>query len=343
MKRIFYITVIALVAFTSCENDEWEFSDYEYQSVYFAYQSPVRTITLGEDVYDTSLDNEYKCEIIAKMAGAYTNEKDIEIDIEVNNSLVDGYLFEEGGDEIEAMPDDYYDLDSDQIVISEGEVAGGVEVQLTDAFFEDPQSIQNTYVIPVEMTGAQNVDSILSGIPLVDNPDKLNDVHWEETPKDYILYAIRYINEYHGNYLRRGEDVVTGKGGSSFEDTTIVRQAEYVSENEVIELNTRSLDEVEFPVTVIDENNENRTISMLLTFDDEGNCTVSDESDDYTVSGSGEFVKDGDENSWGDEDRDAIFLDYEIDFDNMHYSTQDTLVIRDRGVKMETFTPASAD
>lgn len=343
MKRIFFIIVIALVAFTSCENDEWEFADYEYQSVYFAYQSPVRTITLGEGIYDTSLDNEHKCKIVAKMAGAYTNENDIEIDIDVNNSLVDGYLFSDGGDTIRAMPDNYYDLASDQILIPEGEVAGGVEVQLTDAFFNDPQSIENTYVIPLEMTGAQNVDSILSGSPLVDNPDKLNDSHWQDNPKDYILYAIKYINKWHGSYLRRGEDVVAGKAGSSFEDTTIVRHAKYVSKDEVVNLNTRSLNEVEFPLTVIDENNENRTINMLLTFDDEGSCTVSDESEDFSVSGSGEFVKDGDKNSWGNEDRDAIYLDYEIDFENIHYSTQDTLVIRDRGVTMETFSPVSAN
>ena len=35
--------------FTACENGDWEFSDYKYSAVYFAYQSPVRTITLGED------------------------------------------------------------------------------------------------------------------------------------------------------------------------------------------------------------------------------------------------------------------------------------------------------
>jgi hypothetical protein len=35
--------------FTACENGDWEFPDYKYSAVYFAYQSPIRTITLGED------------------------------------------------------------------------------------------------------------------------------------------------------------------------------------------------------------------------------------------------------------------------------------------------------
>ena len=62
------------------------------------------------------------------------------------------------------------------------------------------------------------------------------------------------------------------------------------------------------------------------------------------ISGSGSYVNDGDKNSWGNKDRDALYLNYTIDFSgvgvNLQYSTMDTLVVRDRGVKVpETFTP----
>ena len=58
MKKIPYIVLIVALMFSSCVNDEWEFPNFDYQTVYFAYQFPVRTITFGEDIFDTSLDNE---------------------------------------------------------------------------------------------------------------------------------------------------------------------------------------------------------------------------------------------------------------------------------------------
>ena len=50
-------------------------------------------------------------------------------------------------------------------------------------------------------------------------------------------------------------------------------------------------------------------------------------------------LKDGEENSWGSEDRDALYLSYEIETDDLNITTQDTLVMRNRGVAMETFKP----
>ena len=53
MKKSFLIIAAMMGAlFTACENGEWEFPDYKYSAVYFAYQSPIRTITLGEDSYN---------------------------------------------------------------------------------------------------------------------------------------------------------------------------------------------------------------------------------------------------------------------------------------------------
>jgi hypothetical protein len=79
---------------------------------------------------------------------------------------------------------------------------------------------------------------------------------------------------------------------------------------------------------------------LLLTFDAQNMCTVSSASEGFTVSGSGSFVEDGDKNSWGDQDRNVIYLDYTIDMGARSYATKDTLVVRDRGVTMETFSPS---
>ena len=76
MKLKKYIFGIALgtfsLTYTSCYNADREFPDYEEGTfAYFAYQYPVRTLVLGNDIYDNSLDNAHKCRIWSTMGGAY--------------------------------------------------------------------------------------------------------------------------------------------------------------------------------------------------------------------------------------------------------------------------------
>jgi hypothetical protein len=314
MKK-FLIPVILITILASC-NKEKEFPDYEYQTVYFAYQYPVRTITFGEDIFDTELDNQRKCKIMATTGGVYYSKKDVTIGVSVDNSLLgNGLKFGSGGDDIVAMPGNYYSLTSNQIVIPEGGLTGGVEVQLTDAFFNDPKAIKKSYVIPLRMSSKGNVDSILSG-------------------KDFILYAVKYVNPWHGNYLRRGKDVVTGSVNQ-----TNVRHKQYVEDDEVNKLLTRSMKEIEFPVVFKDKNGTNINCTLLLTFDDAGKCAISSATSNITATGNGAFVKRGEKNSWGSKDRDAIYLNYQVTLTDMQVASADTLVLRDRAVTMETFTP----
>lgn len=338
MKKIVYLTLLtALVTglFTSCENGEWEFPDYEYSAVYFAYQSPVRTIVLGEDVFDTSLDNAYQCQIMATMGGVYANDKNVEISIRVDNSICDDLIFDGTEQHILPMPSNYYSLSSDKITIEKGSILGGVTVQLTDAFFSDPNSLVNTYVIPVVMTGVVNADTILSGKAMVDNPRRGVSGDWDVQPKDYVLYAVKYINPYDANYLRRGVDVISGG-----QNGTLNRHAVYVENDEVIDdITTRSLTTIAWEHQTKDLNNINRNSVMLLTFNEQGDCTVSSETEGVTATGTGKFVLKGDKNSWGNVDRNVLYLNYTVNYGDIQVATKDTLVVRDRGVKAEWFTP----
>ncbi|GAA4917839.1 DUF5627 domain-containing protein [Mucilaginibacter defluvii] len=322
MRRLINIGLLALFAFSSCKNEKWDFPDYGVQSVYFAYQYPVRTLTMGEDLFDTSLDNAHKCQIMATTGGVYSNEKDITINIAVNNDLTQGLKFnppDYSGD-VQPMPASYYRLASDRIIIPKGKIAGGVEVQFTDAYFNDPQSTKVTYVIPITMTGVTNADSILQA-------------------RKFTLYAIKYINTWTGNYLRRGRDEMEGKNGNTDLTKTIVRHNQYVERDEVKALSTRTLTQAVFPLVYKGAGNVDVSCPLLLTFDNEGNCTVAAAGSGYTATGNGKFVKRGERNSWGAQDRDALYLNYRVDLTDMRVATTDTLVMRDRGVKMETFNP----
>lgn len=335
LLRILPVGILALLM-VSCENQDVEYPNFDYSAVYFPYQYPVRTIVLGEDIVDNTLDNQHKCAIYATMGGVYSNEGKVDIDFTVDNSLCNNLFYDINYQSpVLPMPSDYYTLAANKISL-DNSLQGSVEVQLHDAFFADPKALENTYVIPLVMTEVTNADSILSGSTKLSNPIRNNQPDWLIQPKDFVLYCVKFINPWHANYLRRGTDVITENGVS----TTKVRHKQYVENDDVCSMKTASLNAVIFPVTVVNASNANETCNLLLTFDSNNACTISTTSSGFTVSGTGSFAKKGDKNSWGNKDRDAIYLDYTIEMTGKTYSTKDTLVVRDRGIKMETFSPA---
>ena len=490
----------AMSALASCHNQEKVFPDYDGGvTAYFAYQYPVRTIVLGEsETFDNSLDNQHKCIIYGTMGGAYKG-KDIVLDIAVDNTLTDNLYFDADCEEpVKAMPAEYYTLSSDQLVYG-GNHMGGVEVQLTDAFFADPDAIKNTYVIPVQMTNiVKGADQILAGTPAIEGEPalKTDPTQWAVAPKDFTLYAVKYVNPWDGSWLRRGVDTITEAG----QTTTEVRHGQYVENDEVMYLTTESLNSVVFPMTTnvsvvvppptqyclsmtnnvagdawgqqtvynlstpitsgstyilsfvakgtaeaeapifladadgnqsygypsipfttewtkvqleILPSTESSTImintgacvgtfylddvslvekgkseeyiadgdfptaerpagwngwggttpaavvpegyteeellptvqivpmpsDLVLTFDESGNCTVSSKTEGVTATGTGKYVKDGEKKAWANKDRDAIYLDYQVDFGSKQYAIKDTLDALSRENTVEQFSP----
>lgn len=339
MKNSFLIALIFSTILLGC-NKKWSFPDYKYSTVYFAYQTPVRTLVLGEDIYDNTLDNQHKCVVMATMGGVYENTKDVMLNLSLDKTLAAKLKFETAsGDTVLVMPDSYYTINAGKnITIPAGKFLGGLEVQLTDAFFQDPLSVKRTYVIPLKILSVQNADSILRGRSDLPSPDPRKPADWVVPPKDYILYAVKYINPFHGVYLRRGVDMVTGSGGNTSLDTNVVYHAPYVEKDEVCSVVTTALDEVSVSLNAKNKGNINAPFTMLLKFDNQGKCTIRNPSSaSYTITGTGEFVKKGD--MWGNQQRDVLRLKYQIAFGSTTHNLTDTIVVRDRGVKMETFNP----
>ncbi|MEO0331791.1 MAG: DUF5627 domain-containing protein, partial [Bacteroidota bacterium] len=180
-------------------------------------------------------------------------------------------------------------------------------------------------------------DTLLVGESVVANPDRVNPADWNVLPKDYTLYGIKFINPYHGNYLRRGIDVMTDAAGNTVENVYI---SEYVVRDEVVPVNTSGRSSVTLENIVRRGDSESPgSLMMELSFNSENQCTIRRATDDpYQIDGSGQFVEDGDE--WGDKSRNVIYLDYNYtDLANSEtHSVKDTLVIRDRAVTFEEFT-----
>lgn len=490
---------------SSCENSDISFPDYDGGiSVYFPYQYPIRTITLGDiTTYDNSKENnEHKFTIYSTMGGSYSG-KDLKVDFKVDESLVEGLTFQDGTP-VKAMPSEYYTLSGNTLDYG-GTFRGGVDVQLTDAFFADPASVNTSYVIPLMMTqatGAQRILDLSTATPipaLVGQTVARTDVDsWVDGPRDFTLFCVNYINKYDGNYLRRGVDNVTGfgkvkvpqimvpatakkadswdnqfwivsnttfntgdeltvsmkvkadksasvgtqthkspgdylhwaaignvnfteewsdftytgtvsgemNGGYSIafnlndfadannyyiddislkvngvecvvngdcsgdqtesfsmkidQGTTVpasfdsiydptklssktteeVRHKEFVEYDEVIKASTKSLNEVTLPISLVSEGMPVKC-NLLLTFDGSDNCTITSATDGITAEGTGSFKSKAESKSWGNKDRDALYLNYSVSVADRKYQSTDTLVVRDRGNagSIQTFKP----
>lgn len=322
---LFSLLVFSASALTSCENGDTDFDDFDYTTTYFPYQTPIRTLVLGNDEnVDVTTDNAHQCHIYAMIGGA-RDGRNATINFEVDTTLCKNLYFSDGT-AVKAMPSSYYTLASNQIKTSG--INGYVTVDLTDAFFADTANIAGTYVIPLVMTDAVGVDSILRGKTVYSNAVRTNSSDWDIVPKDYVLYMVRFICPWAGNYLRRGVDVTTENGTS----TTTTRHSEYVENDEVVALTTKSLHSVIFPVS--------SSYSLLITFDDSGVGTITSATSGYTVSGTALFGEKTEKKAWGNKDRDALYLDYTVTNGTKTIATKDTLVARDRGVSgtVETFT-----
>ena len=369
MKLKKYIYGVALGAlsltYASCYNADREFPDYEGgTTAYFAYQYPVRTLILGNDIYDNSLDNAHKCRIWATMGGAYGG-RDAVVDFKVDPSLCDSLWFvDDGGNpdhRVTPLPSEYYTLLS-SVIPYNGDQRGYVEVQFNDAFFNDPHAIENYYVIPLVMTNVTGIDHILTGTPREGlTPARQNTEDWDVLAKDYVLYCVKYMNPWQAKYIRRGVDKINNNGLFSEvvrKDFSLVgTDQEHYTENpvnandEVCSIQTKNMTQAIFPVSF---RVAGGSIYCNLTLTFNGNtCTISTDDENVTVTGTGEFITKGTERSeykdyqWGSMNgqpvqRDILRLAYDVDFTdkNIQISTADTLVVQTReSNKKVFFTP----
>src|SRR5690606_29631943 len=107
MKHFLIICCIAL-CFASCKNSDITFPDFDYTAGYFPYQFPVRTLILGDDIYDNSNDNAHRFIISVAMGGVYENNKNRVFDIQVDESLCSDVVFDDSGNPIKPLPRSYY-------------------------------------------------------------------------------------------------------------------------------------------------------------------------------------------------------------------------------------------
>jgi len=344
MKKIF-ILIIFIIAAVACENQPWEFPDYDIKAVYFPVQLPVRTLSMGEDRIDNSLDKEGKFDIGICIGGMYENKNDWTADYMVDPTLVDkAYIYAKpqtysNSEKIYALPASYYTLTpSPTVTIPKGKFNGLIRVQLNDAFFNDTLALSGRYVIPLKLTDT-SADSILQGKPIVPNADPRIIANWNanQSPKDWVMFGINYVNPYHGTWLHRGQDIRTNNSTSEVE--TITFRNSYVEKDALIKLTStgRKSTTTNGLANLTSGNN-----SMLLTFaNDKGTpgdiVITSSPTSTYTVTGTGHYqdIATSNEKLTG-LTMQSMYLSYTYDDGTFTHQIKDSLVFRDRGIKFTT-------
>lgn len=181
MKDLFKIIIIAgsLLGLTSCYEDYVQ--DYEKPNMGFTITNSVRTVISGREavVY-----------VGVSIGGKRAVDMDDWAKFVIDESLVEGT-----GKTL--LPSSYYQLgDGEYMRVRKDNLpVADVKVTLTEAFFADPHSLENYYVLPFRMT-ENSIGAIREG-------------------GEYTIPVFKYISNYAGTYYRMGSVTELDESGAS--------------------------------------------------------------------------------------------------------------------------------
>lgn len=203
MKKILMLGFCTFML-SSCYDDYVK--DYDYDGVYFTYQTNVRTFVVGEGM---------NIKVGAALGGVMENTRNRTVDYKFENSLVtpdvlslmkssaSAYIKNSvnGVDELLPMPSDYFTVSDNKMVIHKGEHVGTVTIRPDSAkFLSDPKTLSANYALPFYITGA-DADSIVQ-------------------PKRYTVIGLKYENMLFGNYWHGGVTVIKDASGNVVDEKT---------------------------------------------------------------------------------------------------------------------------
>lgn len=347
------IISLIVVLTSNCGNQEVDFPDYETQAVYFPIQYPIRTLVLGEDRLDNSIDLEHAFSIGVSIGGMYENGKNWTVDFEVDTTLitnVQGIDLANNLVNVKVLPENYYTISpASTMIIPIGSFSGKARVQLTNDFFNDPNACNFYYVLPLKIVDT-NAPAILSGTPASGvtnpNPHVSGDYLSQQNPKDFTLFAVKYINPWHGFFFHRGEQFRNGVLNKVF-------HAEDLEKNTVTEIRTTGYKEALYYKM---GQFTGSSYKSRLTFSDEvdgvGDIVVTTAPGSNKIAtGTGKYYTSStafarENGSWLVDPKTGksqphltMTLDFTVTgiLPGMTYQFKDTLVFRDNGVKFENF------
>lgn len=245
MKKILIVSILVVVM-VSCYSDY--IKDFDYDGIYFPYQTDVRTFVVGEGM---------KIEVGVNLGGVRDNTRDRIVAFALDNSLVAPalILMKAGAQYIKdavlpvttllPLPANYYTLSNNStMVIKTGSYMGSVVIKVDSAkFVADPLTLFANYAIPFYLNSA-DADTILA-------------------LKRSAVIGVKYENMLFGNYWHGGVTTVKDATGTTV-STILYYTAVNQPENKVWKLKTVG------PNTLVSNGYSDQTTAkeeMLLTLD----------------------------------------------------------------------------
>jgi hypothetical protein len=187
MKRfkLFILSLSLLVLISGCGKYNNYIEDFEFTSVYFGTQKPLRTVVARDP---------FQIKIGVALGGVRENTTDRWVKFRLDPGLLQTV---DGANIFTLLPKAYYSIvlpnEDSTFTISSGKIIGDLVLKINkDAFTADPLAVNKTYALPIRIYET-SADSILMG----------NDV----TPaKDYTIIVIKYISPESGTYYVKGSE-----------------------------------------------------------------------------------------------------------------------------------------
>ncbi|WP_158293205.1 DUF1735 domain-containing protein [Tamlana fucoidanivorans] len=283
-KVVLLICIGSLFLLQACYEDYKE--DYIYSATYFARQYPIRTLV-------DEADKDMTLEIGAVLGGKYSNDVNERASFIIQDTLLNADNYPQ----FTKLPDNYYTLKSNDIVIPSGQFKGSTTMTINkDLFLNDPLAIGNNYALPIEMTES-TADTILHS-------------------KRYSVVVIKYFNQYHGWYYVKGVDTNTS------DNTSVTYSNDDLVLNEDVLLQTTSKNELTVPYV---GNPDVSGRNMNFSIDTDGSVIISEDNVTGT-SGTGSY----------DSNTRNFTLDYSYtDGDGAVHTVKDTLIYRNTELILE--------
>lgn len=206
MKKILAFIILSIAMVSCYENYIFDFT---YTSIYFPYQTDVRTFVVGEGM---------KFDVGAALGGVRQNDKDRNVSFTLDNTLITPALLTKMQTAAQAyiknpslpvvtllqLPSNYYTITSaNTMVIKSGQHEGGVTIRPDSVNFlnDSLKTINATYVLPFRITAA-DADSVRL--------------------KTTNTVGVRFENMLFGNYWHGGAAKISKANQPTVDSATVV-------------------------------------------------------------------------------------------------------------------------
>ncbi|MDR2473347.1 MAG: DUF1735 domain-containing protein [Tannerella sp.] len=233
MNKKSSLIISAFILLSSCYEDYVR--DYDYDAVYFTYQTDVRTFVVGEGM---------SIKVGVALGGVLENGRDRTVNYAVDNSLITDT-------KLSPLPPNFYNADNaSKFTIKKGDHAGVVTIKADSAAFlsDAAVTLNANYALALRIT-----DADADTVPM---------------SKNYTVIGLKYENMLFGHYWHGGQTTVVDKNGQT------IRTVDYFTTIPSPDVTVLNLTTVA-PHSLVTNKISNGAGSFILTLGANGTITVS--------------------------------------------------------------------